>query len=89
MPRVDTRIAMKTKIARWGNSLAVRLPKDAAASLGLKNGSPVELRTEGGELVVTPRRVKDPELEKLIAAITPKNRHPKTDWGKPAGREVW
>jgi antitoxin MazE len=80
---------MKTKIARWGNSLAIRLPKDAVASLGLRNGTPVELRAQDGELVLTPQRVQDPELEKLIGAITAKNRHTETDWGSAVGGEAW
>ena len=80
---------MKTKIARWGNSLAVRLPKHALKDLELKEGALVELSAKDGKLVLTPRHAADPELDKLIAAITPKNRYPETDWGSPRGREVW
>jgi antitoxin component of MazEF toxin-antitoxin module len=49
----------------------------------------VELRAQDGELVLTPQRVQDPELEKLIGAITAKNRHTETDWGSAVGGEAW
>lgn len=80
---------MKTKVARWGNSFAVRLPKSAVERLGLKNGTPIELTAEDGRLLLTPQHAADPELAKLIARITPKNRHAETDWGQPVGREIW
>ena len=80
---------MKTKVARWGNSFAVRLPKSAVERLCLKNGTAIELTAEGGRLLLTPQHTADPELAKLIAKISPKNRHGETDWGKPVGRELW
>ena len=78
---------MKTKIARWGNSFAVRLPKSAVERLGLKNGTAIELTSEDGKLLLTPQRTADPELAKLIAKITPKNRRGETDWDVPVGLE--
>ena len=80
---------MKTKVARWGNSLAIRLPKDAVRQLNLRDGSPVELRTKDRELIVTTGSTGDSELDELIARITPKNRRELVDWGPPRGREVW
>jgi len=80
---------MKTKVARWGNSFAVRLPISAVERLGLKDGTPLELTAENGKLLLTPQHTADPELAKLIAKITPKNRHKETDWGHPVGRETW
>ncbi len=80
---------MTTKIARWGNSLAVRLPKNAVAGLGLADGMPVEVRTDKGRLIVIPQKGPNAELARLVARITPKNRHAATDWGPPVGGEVW
>ena len=80
---------MNTKIARWGNSLAVRLPSRALKELDLKEGALVELSAKDGKLILEPRHARDPELDELIAAITPKNRYPETNWGKARGREVW
>lgn len=78
----------RVALARWGNNLAIRLPKAAAHALGVESGSEVELEVTGGTLVATPVR-KRPKLSELVARITPKNRHAATDWGNPAGREVW
>lgn len=80
---------MKTKVSRWGNSFAVRLPKSAVERLGLKNGTPLELSAEDGRLLLIPQHASDPELAKLIARITPKNRHGETGWGLPVGHETW
>jgi antitoxin MazE len=78
-----------TQLAKWGNSLALRIPKAVADSAGLRKGDPVSLRvSEDGELVVSAARRKY-KLEALVSRITAKNRHGETDWGKPVGRETW
>jgi antitoxin MazE len=79
---------MRTEIAKWGNSLAVRLPKSLAADLGLSEGVPVELSIDAGRLVVAPARPKY-RLADLLAQITPENRHDEVDWGAPKGTEEW
>jgi antitoxin MazE len=78
-----------TQLAKWGNSLALRIPKAVADSAGLRNGDPVSLRvSEDGGLVVSPGRRKY-KLAALVSRITAKNRHGETDWGNPVGREMW
>ncbi len=80
---------MTLRIARWGNSLAVRLPRTLARDAGLGEGDEVEaaLADDGA---VTLRRCRPRySLGALVAAITPKNRHDETDWGGPVGREIW
>ena len=72
---------MTTKIRKWGNSYAVRIPKEHIHLLGLKDGSAVHVSLK-------PVRHK-PTLRELVAKITPENRYPETDWGKPVGNEVW
>ena len=79
---------MRTEIAKWGNSLAVRLPKSIAADMGLSEGVPVELSIDAGKLVVAPARPKY-RLADLLAQITPENRHDEVDWGAPKGTEEW
>ena len=64
---------MKTKIARWGNSFAVRLPKSAVERLGLKNGTAIELTSEDGKLLLTPQHTADPELA-IVCAISSKRK---------------
>ena len=76
---------MKTKIARWGNSIAVRLPKRLADELGLAPGRTVELEKEGTRLTIeTAMAVKIPRyrLEDLLAQIKPGQEPPPyEDWG--------
>ena len=61
---------MRARISRWGNSLAIRLPKAAVASLQVREGEPVELVIEGDRVVI---RAKRPHytLEELVAAMRP------------------
>ena len=77
---------MKTQIARWGNSLAVRIPKAYAKRLGLEEGNAVEIVARNDSLVLRKPRYT---LEDLVSRITPENRHGESDWGKPKGREAW
>jgi antitoxin MazE len=79
---------VRARIARWGNSLAVRIPKECAEELRLAEGVAVEVRINQHRLVLEPVP-REYSLEELVAGITPENRHPETDWGEPAGKESW
>ena len=76
-------------IQQWGNSLALRIPKAFAHQARVKKGSAVTLSVEKGRMVMKPLRHRKYTLEELVCKITPKNRHPETDWGKPMGKEIW
>ena len=80
---------MRTKIQKWGNSLAVRIPKAFAVEVGLERDREVELSVLGGRLVVEPRATRSYTLEQLLAGVRPPNLHRETDWGPPVGKEVW
>ena len=78
-----------TQLAKWGNSLALRIPKALAEGAQLKEGDPVRVSVAaGGSLVIKPARRKY-SLRRLVAKITARNRHEETGWGRPAGKEVW
>ncbi len=79
---------MLTKVQKWGNSLAVRIPKAFADELGLENNAVVEMTLNEGKLVVkiVPRQ---PTLEELLAKVTPENIHEEIDDGGSVGREAW
>jgi antitoxin MazE len=79
---------MRSHVRRWGNSLAVRVPREVAAATAIEEGTEVEVAVEDGRVVLTPRPAA-PTLDELVEAITPDNRHEETDWGAPRGREVW
>jgi antitoxin MazE len=76
------------RVARWGNSLAVRIPQPVAEQARLGEGDEVEVLVEDGAVTIR-RLAADEELERLVAAITPENRHDETDWGPARGREAW
>jgi len=83
---------MKTTVIRkWGNSIAVRLPKDSARKFGLRDGVTVRLVEEEKTHSLSIRSLREHEytLEELVSRITPQNRHEETDWGLPVGKEVW
>jgi len=76
-------------IQQWGNRLAVRIPKAFAQQTRVKKGRAVMLSVENGRMVMKPVRRRSYTLEELVSRITPKNRHPETDWGRPMGKEIW
>jgi antitoxin MazE len=76
----------RAKVVKWGNSLAVRIPKSIAQQAHLKEGDAVAIRTAGGRIEL--RRVnRIPTLKDLVAQITPQNRYAETDWGPDRGLE--
>ena len=76
------------KVARWGNSLAVRLPKDVAERAGLAEGQEIDFEVEGERLTIR-RRVPHYTLDQLLAGVTSENVHTETDWGEAEGKEIW
>lgn len=80
---------MNTRIQKWGNSLALRIPKTFADETGLKSGSVVEISVVAGQLVITPVRGSQYELEVLLAQITEDNLHQEIITGDPVGNEAW
>ncbi|NOZ21814.1 MAG: AbrB/MazE/SpoVT family DNA-binding domain-containing protein [Planctomycetes bacterium] len=80
---------MDTRIKKWGNSLAVRIPKPLAAEIGLEQDSAVEVSLEKGRLVITPERRPAPTLNDLLAKVTKDNLHGEIDTGPAVGKEEW
>jgi len=81
-------IVRARKIVRWGNSMAVRLPKVVLRDAGLQEGDTLIFGTKNGTLVAKPLK-KKVALEELVARITPENVHEEVDWGRARGREFW
>ncbi len=79
---------MTTQIAKWGNSLGLRLPKSVAQEARVDEGDKVDVSVRNGAIVIRPSR-RTYSLGELVSKVTPKNRHAETDWAKPAGREAW
>jgi antitoxin MazE len=81
-------MARTTQIAKWGNSLGLRLPKSVAREARVGEGDTVDISVESGAIVIRPSRPTY-SLEQLVAKITPRNRHDDSDWGTPVGHEAW
>ncbi|MCC6329784.1 MAG: AbrB/MazE/SpoVT family DNA-binding domain-containing protein [Acidobacteria bacterium] len=80
---------MRVQIQKWGNSLALRIPKSFAVESKIEQGSTVEVSLKSGTITVVP--VAEPEfsLDDLLAKITPENLHDETDTGASVGKEAW
>jgi antitoxin MazE len=79
---------MTTRIAKWGNSLGLRLPKSVAEAAQIDEGDRVDVTVENGVVVIRPSR-RTYSLDALVSQITPRNRHDEADWGTPVGGETW
>jgi antitoxin MazE len=80
---------MKTQLSRWGNSLALRIPKSVAEAAKLQDGDTLDLDVEAPGSVRVRKPRSKPTLEELVAHIDDENRHGETDSGEPVGAEVW
>ncbi len=83
---------MKVAFQKWGNSLALRVPKAVAQEIGASDGKAAEMSVRDGKLVIEvtkpKRRKRRFTLDELVAGITPENRHEEVDWGPPVGNEL-
>lgn len=79
---------MQVTISRWGNSLALRLPKFVTEEVKLVEGESVKIEIDDGSIRVTPTR-KRFKLADLLKGETRKDAKREYDWGKPKGEEVW
>ena len=80
---------MRVQIQKWGNSLALRLPKAFAVESNLGLNSEVEMTLEQGRIVIIPVVSPRTRLEELVDKITDENAHPEYFAGPPVGNEVW
>jgi antitoxin MazE len=78
-----------TTIQKWGNSLALRIPKAVARDVSLKNGSLVNLAVRDGKVIIEPARTPKYHLDDLLKGVSKKNVHRGVDTGPAVGREAW
>ena len=76
----------RSHVAKWGSSLAVRIPKPIAEQWGVREGSAVEIVSRGDEVVLSKREYS---LAEMMARVTPDNLHSEFDTGPPMGNEAW
>lgn len=80
---------MRTRVQKWGNSLALRIPKAFAEEVGLQASSAVELSVVEGRLVVEPVAPLSLSLDELLKGVTKDNLPGEWRTGPAVGREVW
>jgi len=80
---------MRSRVQKWGNSLAVRIPKPFAEEAGLTRETPVEISLRSGTIVVARLRPKNYSLSALLGKVKKSNRHREIETGPPVGREIW
>jgi antitoxin MazE len=80
---------MKILVKKWGNSAAVRIPASvlAAASIGVDQA--VDIREEGGRILIEPIKAEPYDLDALIDQMRPETFPDEVDYGPPQGREIW
>ncbi len=79
---------MKVQMVKWGNSLAVRIPKPVAKDARLKEGDSLEIEASADGHIEMRRLTKIPTLAQLISQITPENRYAEISTGREVGKEV-
>ena len=80
---------MITRIQKWGNSLALRIPKSFATEIGLHRETSVDVSLANGKLLITPVAKPKLSLEELLSQVTEENIHHEIDTGPSMGNEAW
>ena len=80
---------MRVRVQKWGNSLALRIPKPFAEDAAVQEGTIVDLSVSEGKLIVAPVQDKKTTLKRLLAKVHKGNLHREIDSGPPVGRESW
>ncbi|MBA3060366.1 MAG: AbrB/MazE/SpoVT family DNA-binding domain-containing protein [Nitrospirae bacterium] len=78
---------MLTKTLKWGNSLAVRIPKVIGTECGIEENSSVEISLRDKQIIIMPVK-KEYSLKELLAGVTKDNIHSEFDTGRPVGKEA-
>jgi len=78
---------MTVPLKKWGNSLALRIPKDIAKTLSIEYNSIMELAIVNGVLIIKPK--KSTLLESLVSQINSENLHREVSTGRSVGNEEW
>ena len=79
---------MRVIVKKWGNSASVRIPSAVMQAAHLALDDAVDVREEGGCIVIQPLRSQEYNLAQLLSQITPDNLHDRVDFGAPVGKEV-
>jgi antitoxin MazE len=79
----------QSRVSKWSNSLAIRIPLALAKQARLSEGDSLAIDVEKDGSIVLRSSRRTYELSELVSQITPGNRHRETEWGEPQGEESW
>ena len=79
---------MQTTVQKWGNSLAIRIPKSFASETKINNGTEVDLLIKNNQLIISPIEKEKYSLDAFLSEITDSNIHNDVDFGEPMGGEL-
>ena len=80
---------MRVIVKKWGNSASVRIPAAIMAAASLSLDAVVDVREEGGRIVIDPVRPNEYDLANLLDAITQDNLHGEVGFGAAVGKEAF
>lgn len=80
---------MLTKVQKWGNSLALRIPRAFALDAQLENDTIVEVSLVDGQIVIKPVPAQNWTLDELLSGVNSENIHHETPTGDVFGNEIW
>ncbi len=80
---------MQARVQKWGNSLAVRIPKSFATQSHLGQNTLIEMSLEEGKIVLVPIVQAEATLEQLLESVSPDNLHGEMETGEAVGKEIW
>ena len=79
---------MTTKIQKWGNSLAVRIPKSFASTTNIEDGMEVKLEVKNGKIIISRKRENVYKLSEMLSKVSDSNLHKEYEYGNKAGKEI-
>ena len=80
---------MRIQVKKWGNSASVRIPASLMAAAELTVDQAVEIREEGGRLIIEPIQAPAYDLDQLLDQMTPDTFPDEVDFGPAVGQEIW
>ncbi|NDJ21552.1 AbrB/MazE/SpoVT family DNA-binding domain-containing protein [Nostoc sp. B(2019)] len=80
---------MTAVVAKWGNSLAIRIPKSIAEQAHVTEGIGIDFSVEGNSIIITPQKRRKYTLDELLEGMTPENFHSEFETGNAVENEDW
>ncbi len=77
---------MDTTLTKWGNSMAIRIPKAFIEEIGVSEGDSINLKLDDNKIIISKNKLN---LEDLLSSISPEKIHKETSTGNIIGKEIW